>query len=144
LERAALWSFVGSKQHAGWIWLALEHQMRRLVGLAFGDRAAATCQERWPSLPADYRQRALCYSDFWHAYCRVLPPSRHRRVGQERGQTALVERVNNTLRQRCANVVRKSLSCSKDPALPQVRIRLFVDHRHQELRVKHSALIRLD
>lgn len=141
MELDELWSFVRSKQNAVWIWLALERQTRRIVGIAFGDRSAATCQELWQSLPADYRKRALCYSDFWDAYCRVLPPARHRTVGKDSGQTSLVERVNNTLRQRCANLVRKTLSFSKDPKLHQVRIRLFVDHRNRELSVKHSALI---
>ena len=38
LELDELWSFVGSKKQKVWIWLALERQTRRIVGLAFGGR----------------------------------------------------------------------------------------------------------
>jgi insertion element IS1 protein InsB len=141
LELDELWSFVGSKDHPVWIWLALERQTRRIVGLAFGDRSAQTCQELWRSLPANYRKRALCYSDLWEAYSIVLPCSRHKPMGKESGQTSLVERINNTLRQRCANLVRKTLSFSKDPDLHELRIRLFIDYRNHQLTLKYSALL---
>jgi len=37
----------------------------------------------------------------------------HKRVGKETGETSLVERWNNTLRQRLGRLVRKTLSFSK-------------------------------
>src|SRR5262245_21111900 len=92
LELDELWSFVGRKANQVWIWLALERQTRRLVGFALGDRAAATCRKLWASLPADYRKRAICYSDLWEAYTGVLPSKRHHAVGKESGQTAHIER----------------------------------------------------
>jgi insertion element IS1 protein InsB len=63
----------------------------------------------------------------------VLPSKRHRPVGKETGETAHVERFNNTLRQRCANLVRKTLSFSKDDSSHELRIRLFIDHYNQQL-----------
>ena len=108
-------------------------QTRRIVGLAFGDRSAATCQQLWQSLPGDYRKRAICYSDLWDSYGAVLPCKRHRAVGKESGETAHIERFNNTLRQRCANLVRKTLSFSKDEHWHEVRIRLFIDHYNRQL-----------
>ena len=126
LELDELWSFVTRKSNVVWIWLALERQTRRIVGLAFGDRSAETCRRLWQSLGADYRKRAICYSDFWDAYASVLPSKRHRPVSKETGETAHIERFNNTLRQRCANLVRKTLSFSKDEHWHQVRIRLFI------------------
>jgi IS1 family transposase len=39
---------------------------------------------------------------------------RHRPLRKETGVTAHIERFNNTLRQRCANLVRRTLSFSKD------------------------------
>ena len=116
-------------------------QKRRIVGSAVGDRSAQTCQELWRSLPPNYRQRALCYRDLWEAYSIVLPRSRHTPVGQESGQTSLVERINNTRWPRCAHLVRKTLSFSKDPALHALRIRLFIDYRNHPRILKHSARI---
>jgi insertion element IS1 protein InsB len=53
-------------------------------------------------------------------------------VGKESGQTAHIERFNNTLRQRCAKLVRKTLSLSKDEHWHEVRIRLFIDHYNRQ------------
>jgi insertion element IS1 protein InsB len=133
LELDELWSFVQRKTHQVWIWIALERQTRRIVGVAFGDRSAETCRKLWRSLPPAYRQRAICYSDFWDAYTCVVPSKRHRAVSKETGETAHVERFNNTLRQRCANLVRKTLSFSRDDHLHEVRIRHFIDHYNRQL-----------
>lgn len=70
--------------------------------------------------PPSYRKRAICYSDLWDSYGAVLPSKRHRAVSKASGQTAHIERFNNTLRQRCANLVRKTLSFSKDERPHQV------------------------
>ena len=133
LELDELWSFVGSKGEQVWIWIALERQTRRVVGLAFGDRSSETCRTLWQSFPSDYRKRAICYSDFWEPYAKVLPSKRHRPGGKETGETAHIERFNNTLRQRCANLVRKTLSFSKDADWHVARIRFFIDHYNREL-----------
>ena len=133
LELDELWSFVNDKGHKVWVWIALERETGRIVGLAFGDRSSETCGELWHSLPADYRKRAVLYSDFWPAYAEVLPDKRHRTVGKETGQTAHIERFNNTLRQRCPNLVRKTLSFSKDKERHQNRIRSFIDHYNRPL-----------
>ena len=133
LELDELWSFVASKDNKIWIWVALERQTRRIVGLAFGDRSSQTCRKLWQSLPSDYRKRAICYSDFYEAYTSILPSKRHRAVGKETGETAHIERFNNTLRQRCANLVRKTLSFSKDEHWHEIRIHIFIDHYNREL-----------
>jgi insertion element IS1 protein InsB len=127
------WSFVDNKGQECWIWSALERQTRRIVGLAFGDRSAETCRKLWDALPPDYRKRAICYTDFWAAYQVVLPSKRHHPVGKETGETAHIERFNNTLRQRCANLVRKALSFSKNVFLHQFRIRRFIDHYNRRI-----------
>lgn len=127
LEFDELWSYVGSKANKVWIWLALERETRRIVGIAFGDRSDATCRELWASLPSDYRKRATIYTDYWESYAHIVPSKRLHQVGKDTGETAHIERFNNTLRQRCANLVRKALSFSKDEILHQVRIRVFID-----------------
>jgi insertion element IS1 protein InsB len=73
-------------------------------------RDKATAEYLWFSLPPDYRQRAVCFTDFYAVYACVLPSKRHKAVGDK---TAYIERFNNTLRQRCARLVRKALSFSK-------------------------------
>jgi IS1 family transposase len=99
-----------------------------VVGLAFGDRSAATCRELWGSLPADDRKRAILYTDEWNAYSCVLPRKRHRPMPKGSGETNHIERLNNTLRQWCANLVRKTLSFSKDLELHKTRIRMVIEH----------------
>jgi len=89
----------------------------------------------WQSLPADYRKRAVLYSDQLESYGAVLPSKRHHPVRKESGETSHIERFNNTLRQRCANLVRKTLSFSKDENLHQIRIRMFIDHHNATVSV---------
>lgn len=108
-----LWSFVGNKANKQWVWLALDVETRLIVGCYVGSRDEAGAGNLWRALPAVYRQCAVCYSDFWRAYAAVLPSKRHNAVGKGSGKTSLIERLNNTLRQRCSRLVRKTLSFSK-------------------------------
>jgi insertion element IS1 protein InsB len=78
----------------------------------------------------------VCYTDFWDAYGVVLPSKRHHAVGKETGETAHVERFNNTLRQRCSNLVRKTLSFSKRDDRHEMRVRGFVDVYNAPLEAK--------
>ena len=78
--------------------------------------------------PESYKSAHL-YSDFWSAYQLVLPSEQHQAVGKESGKTNHVERWNNTLRQRLAQFVRKTLSFSKCVNMHFVRLKLFI-HRY--------------
>jgi insertion element IS1 protein InsB len=108
-----LWSFVGQKTNQQWSWLALDAETRLIVGCAVGGRDEAGARSLWQSLPAIYRQCAVGYTDFWRAYAAVLPSKRHKPVAKSSGKTSSLERFNNPIRQRCARLVRKTLSCSK-------------------------------
>ena len=112
LELDELWSFVLKKGQKRWLWIALCRRTRQVVAFTIGDRSEKTCQRLWNKLPAAY-QRCQSYSDFWDAYQTVWPTETHHSVGKETGETAHVERWNNTLRQRLARYVRKTLSFSK-------------------------------
>ena len=57
-------------------------------------------------------------------------------VKKETGETAHVERFNNTLPQRCANLVRKTLSFSKRGDRHELRVRGFVDVYNAPLEAK--------
>ncbi len=132
VEMDEAWSFVGSKEHKVWIWLAIERYTRQIVGVAFGDRSDETCLRLWQNLPPDYRKRAVIYTDLWQSYGNILPSKRLRQVGKGSGQT---ERFNNTLRQRCPGMVRKTLSFSRDPALHRKRVEIFIDYYNTSLSV---------
>ncbi len=93
-----------------------------------GDRSEATCQKLWERIPAAYRA-GLCFTDFWAAYAQVIPEEQHTAAGKESGLTAHVERWNNTLRQRLARFVRKTLSFSKSEVMHEICLRLFL-HRY--------------
>jgi IS1 family transposase len=106
------------------------------VAFVVGDRSEATCRKLWRAIPRTYR-RGTCYTDFWAAYQAVIPPKQHRPVGKETGETAHVERFNNTLRQRLARFVRKTLSFSKSWLMHEICLQLFVWRYNMDIRQKY-------
>ena len=126
-----LWSFVGNKDNKQWVWLAIDQGTGEIVGVYVGDRSQNGAQGLWESLPAVYRQCAVCYTDFWDAYQGILPTKRHHAVGKETGQTYKIERFNATLRQRVSRLVRKALSFSKTLENHIGAIWYFVHHYNQ-------------
>ena len=134
LELDELWSFVGSKQRPAWVWVALCRATRQVVACCLGDRSEESCRYFWEQVPAPWRT-ATCYTDFWDAYGAVLPEAQHQVSGKGGGQTAHIERWNNTLRQRLGAFVRKTLSFSKSDRLHQARLRLFVHRYNQSLAI---------
>ena len=130
-----MWSFGHAKTQAVGIWVAIERQTRKIVGLALGDRAAEACRHVWQSLPPDYRKRGVFYTDGLSSYHAVVPSKRHRVVDKKAAQTTCVDRFHHTLRQRRACLVRTTLSFRKDEVLHEARVRLFVDDYHSMLSV---------
>lgn len=128
LELDELWSFVARKTDQAWIWVALCRTTRQVVAAVIGDRSEATCRRLWEAVPARYRT-GLCFTDFWQAYAAVIPEDQHAPSGKETGQTAHIERWNNTLRQRLGRFVRKTLSFSKSWLMHEICLRLFL-HRY--------------
>jgi len=82
------------------------------VAFAIGDRGKATCLRLWKAIPDEYKH-CHTFSDFWTAYQHVFPAETHQCVGKETGETAHMERWNNTLRQRMSRYVRQTLSFSR-------------------------------
>jgi len=73
--------------------------------------------------------RGCCYGDFRRVYQALIPEDQHEAVGKESGGLAHVQRWNNTLRQRLARFVRKTLSFSKsDEMHEEVCLKLFLHH----------------
>jgi IS1 family transposase len=130
LELDEVWSFVLKKAKQSWIWIALCRKTRQVVAYALGDRSKQTCQRLWEAIPSVYRN-GHCFTDFWVAYSAVIPDEQHTAVGKETGETAHVERWNNTLRQRLARFVRMTLSFSKSVVMHEACLLLFL-HRYNE------------
>lgn len=66
----------------------LDQDSREVVGCYIGDRSDRSAQALWNSLPAVYRQCAVCYTDFWSSYLVALPSQQHRAVGKETEKTS--------------------------------------------------------
>ncbi len=128
LELDELWSFVLKKTNKAWIWIALCRKTRQVVSYAIGDRSEKTCRCLWEAIPSVYRT-GHCYTDFWQAYQAVIPEEQHTAGGKETGDTAHVERWNNTRRQRLARFVRQTLSFSQSLSMHEACLRLFL-HRY--------------
>jgi len=114
---------------------------RQVVAYAIGDRSQKTCLLLWERVPLALRH-ALAFTDFWtdfwEAYQKVVPEGQHVACGKGSGQTNHIEtnhieRFNNTLRQRLARFVRKTLSFSKSEAMHEDCLRLFLHHYNTQM-----------
>ncbi|WP_166664712.1 IS1 family transposase [Candidatus Thiosymbion oneisti] len=132
LEVDELWSFVFSTVFKVWIWIALNRETREVIAYACGNRREETCRILWNRIPPDYK-KAVVFSDYWKAYQAVIPDEQHHPVGKETGETAHVERWNNTLRQHLARFVRKTLSFSKCLHMHEICLKLFLHRYNTEL-----------
>jgi len=125
LELDEVWSFVFKKEQKRWLWTAICRRTRQIVAFVIGDRSEKTCRRLWNKIPDAYRN-CRTFSDFWDAYQKVFSKDTHQSVGKETGQTAHMERWNNTLRQRLARFVRKTLSFSKSDAFHHMVTKWFI------------------
>jgi insertion element IS1 protein InsB len=139
IECDEIWSFVKNHDTKQWVWLAIDRDTREIVGTYIGDRSRDSAQELWLSLPSQYQQCAICYTDYWEAYKTVIPDNQHHSVGKETGLTNHIERFNNTLRQRVSRLVRKSLSFSKKLENHIGAIWYFIRHYNDNLRGAFNA-----
>ena len=108
IECDELWSFVENKRNKQWIWLALDNKTSEIVEFYLGSRSREGALGLWKSLPPVYRQCAICYTDCWESYDKVIPVYRHKAVEKESGKTNHIEKFNNTLRQRVSRLVKKN------------------------------------
>jgi len=118
-----LWSYVAKKNNAVWIWLALQTRSRRIVSMAFADRSEQTAQQLYENLPTYYRQQGIFFTHAWKSY-NILSDEQHFAINRS---TNHIERFNATIRQRCSNLVRKTLSFSKSNTMHKHRILNFIN-----------------
>ncbi len=120
-----------TQAHDSWIWIALCRKSRQVVAYAVGDRNKRTCQRLWKAILVEYQQ-GHCFTDFLKVYASVIPMEQHTAVEKETGETAHVERWNNTLRQRLAHFVRMTLSFSKSVLMHEACLLLFLHRYNRE------------
>ena len=138
VEADEMWSFVGAKDCPEWIWLAIERRSRLVVGFHIGRRDQEGALGLWFSIPKRLRDKALVFTDDWEAYAMVFAKGQHQREGK--WQTTIIERLNNTIRQRCARLVRKTLSFSKTWENHYLAIKYFLVHYNLERMAKMPSL----
>ena len=144
LELDELWSFVGAKAQACWVWVALCRRTRQVVAYTLGDRSDQSACFLYEGLPSDY-WKAATRSDQWQSYQRLFgttrdghPKRTHRSCPKQAGETNHIERFNSTLRARCSRFVRRSYSFSKSVEAHAQAFHLFVTDYNLEIRHQHT------
>ena len=113
LEADEMWSFVGNKKNDQWLWLVMHSKTRQILAFHVGKRDKAAAEALMNKLPTELKKKAHFYTDKFAAYYEVISWKQHSPVGKQSGKTSYIERFNCTIRQRCARLVRKTLSFSK-------------------------------
>jgi insertion element IS1 protein InsB len=132
LEADEMWSFVLNKAQKRWLWLALCRRTRQIIAFYIGERDATAAQQLWQRIPYPY---TLCpiYTDHYAPYETALPSLQHWAKPKSSGATAHIERWNNSLRQRLARFVRKSLSFSKSDTMHHIMLEWFIIEHNRNI-----------
>ena len=93
----------GAKDCPIWVWLAIQRGSRLIVGFHVGDRDEAAAKDFWLGLRQDLKEKAIIFTDGLPTYQTAVPKGQHQKEGK---QTTIIERFNNTMRQRCSRLVR--------------------------------------
>ncbi|MCC7437169.1 MAG: IS1 family transposase [Armatimonadetes bacterium] len=123
IEVDEIFTFIRVKTQMVRIWIAQCRRTRQILSFFIGDGSMESCKRLWRKLPYEYL-RCRSFSDLWRCD-NCLPAERHQKVGKETGETAHVERLNNTIRQRWSRMVQKSLSFSKKESMLNLHFKLF-------------------
>jgi insertion element IS1 protein InsB len=120
-----LWSFVLDKDRKRWVWIALCRRTRQIVAFYIGKRDEDAARQLEQRIPYPY---TLCpmYTDGYSSYAGILPDHLHWAMPKNSGATSHLERWNNTLRQRLARFVRKTLSFSKCDVMHHIMLEWFI------------------
>jgi len=117
-----MWSFVGAKASARWLWHALDHRTGRVLAYVVGSRKDATFLKlRALLMPFGITRY---YTDKAGVYRRHLPPEQHT-VGKLSMQK--IERKHLTLRTRLKRLTRKTLGFSRSHFMHDLLIGLYMN-----------------
>ncbi len=121
-ELDEMWSYVGKKSNARWLWHAIDRKTGYVLAYVFGKR----CDEAFVQLKnllEPFGIRRLC-TDGWGAYERHLPAEIHE-VGKRKTQR--IERKHLRLRTRIKRLARKTICFSKTEVMHDLVIGLFIN-----------------
>ena len=125
-ERAAelddMWSFVGAKEKARWLWHAIHHYSGRVLAYVVGTRKDAVFL-KLKALLAPFGITRY-YTDKAGVYRRHLPPAQH-----TEGKLTMqkIERKHLTLRTRLKRLARKTLCFSRSRIMHDLLIGLYMN-----------------
>jgi insertion element IS1 protein InsB len=108
VELDEMWSFVGAKARARWLWQAIDYHTGRVLAYVVGTRKDAVFL-KLKTLLASF-DITRYYTDKAGVYQRYLPPSQHT-VGKVTMQK--IERKHLTIRTRLKRLARKTLCFSR-------------------------------
>jgi len=117
-----MWSFVGAKASARWLWSALDHRTGSVLAYVVGTRKDAEFLKLRARLAPFGITRY--YTDKAGVYRRHLPPGQHT-VGKLSMQK--IERKHLTLRTRLKRLARKTLCFSRSCVMHDLLIGLFMN-----------------
>jgi IS1 family transposase/transposase-like protein len=121
-ELDEMWSFVGAKARARWLWHAIDHHIGRVLTYVLGTRKDAVFL-KLRALLAPFGITRY-YTDKADIYRRHLPPAQHT-VGKLTMQK--IERKHLTLRTRLKRLARKTLCFSRSCVMHDLYIGLYRD-----------------
>ena len=117
-----MWSFVGAKKRARWLWHALDHHTGKVLAYVVGTRKDATFMKLQALLaPFDITRY---YTDKAGVYRRHLLPKQHT-VGKLSMQK--IERKHLTLRTRLKRLTRKTLCFSRSHFMHDLLVGLYMN-----------------
>ena len=117
-----MWSFVGAKERAQWLWHAIDHHTERVLAYVVGTRKDAVFL-KLQALLAPFGITRY-YKDKAGVYHRHLPPKQHT-VGKLTMQK--IERKHLTLRTRLKRLARKILYFSRSWVMHDLLIGLYMN-----------------
>ena len=117
-----MWSFVGAKERARWLWHALDHRTGSVLAYVVGTRKDAVFLKLKTLLTPFGITRY--YTDKAGVYRRHLPPAQHT-VGKLSMQK--IERKHLTLRTRLKRLARKTLCFSRSRMMNDLLIGLYMN-----------------
>jgi len=117
-----MWSFVGAKAKARWLWHALDHHTGRVLAYVVGTRKDAVFRKLKALLTPFGITRY--YTDKAGVYRRHLLPAQHT-VGKLLMQK--IERKHLTLRTRLKRFARKTLCFSRSRVMHDLLIGLYMN-----------------
>jgi insertion element IS1 protein InsB len=121
-ELDEMWSFVGAKATARWLWHAIDHHSGRVLAYVVGTRKDAVFL-KLKALLAPFGITRY-YTDKAGVYQRHLPPEQHT-VGKLTMQK--IERKHLTLRTRLKRLARETLCFSRSRVMHDLLIGLYMN-----------------